>query len=304
MYIIMKLLIIIYIFACFVLFSPNIFFKSSKNSNIYYAVLFSLFLYFSSYVLEFTLKEGAMLNAYDMYGNQEKIHVNNIHLEDAKLPDDYSSLNQKDRIIYKEPEKNDNPDIVMKPMGARQHKLEIDIANLMKHDHESPYKQDLKNHYCAANYNEVTPCCGQKDTYVPDENICPKYRPLCYGYVANEKWGKCIKDPNMIPNLKYNEEPNTEWDGDITGEYVLENKIVKGNYQPEYHVTIEKSGNNYIWKDKTYNKWVLERISNTNDFKVIGGSYLNWTLSKVILDNNFEVLYITGPKEEVFTKQK
>ena len=101
----MKLLIIIYIFASFVLFSPNIFFKSSKNHYIYHAVLFSLFLYISSYTLEFTLKEGAMLNAYDIYGNQEKINITNIDLGDVKLPDDYSSLDQKPRIIYKVPEK-------------------------------------------------------------------------------------------------------------------------------------------------------------------------------------------------------
>ena len=300
----MKLLIIIYIFASFVLFSPNIFFKSSKNYYIYHAVLFSLFLYISSYTLEFTLKEGAMLNAYDIYGNQEKINITNIDLGDVKLPDDYSSLDQKPRIIYKVPEKKKSSTNVVMPMAAKQHEFEMDIASLMEHSHEGPYKRELNNHYCAAHYGETTPCCGQPDTYVPQENICPKYKPLCSGYVAFEKWGKCIKDPHMVPNLKYNEVHKTKWDGDITGKYVEESKITTGKKEPNYYVTVEKSGNNFIWKDETNATWVLERISDTNDFKVVGDSYLDWSVAKVILDFDFRVLYITGPNGEIFTKQK
>lgn len=327
MYIIMKLLIIIYIFASFVLFSPNLFFKSSKKHFLYYALAFSIFLYISCYFLESKVKEGAMLNSYDIHGNKHEIDVTNINLGEVKLSDEYSSLDTRPRIVYTVPEKKLQNGLTTIPPIVRQNQLNMDIGNLMKHTHPESYQRNERNVYCAAHHGETTTCCDQPVVDVPEENVCPKLKPYCSGYVANEKWGTCLPMNDEVPKLTYkvpkknescfNKDPDcsdtktcgfcddvSSWDGNISGKYVNEKQVNKGNKQPQFYVTIESYEKLFLWKNDVGSIWILERISNTHDYRVTGDPYASWDIAKVVLDDNNNVHYIIGPNNEIFVKQK
>ena len=61
--------------------------------------------------------------------------------------------------------------------------------------------------------------------------------------------------------------------------------------------------NLFVWKNENGVTYILQRISNTHEFRVVGGQYNDWTIAKVHLDYNDNVKYIIGPNKEVFVKQ-
>lgn len=355
---------ILYIIAIFVLFTPNVFIKTPKQMMFYviHSICFALFFYLT-YELIQPNKEGALLNAYDIYGDKRKIEATNVDLGNVKLEEGTYTLNQQPQIIYTEPHKK--PDVIDLPPLLSRNQLEDDLKKLMKHNHKE--KERINDVYCAANYGENTTCCNQPASEVPFENQCPKYAPICSGYVAFEKWGKCVSNNDSVPNIQYKEKnkelcfnkhescsswkrccpggpgsnentqcgsddcfvdgkpcvgswmkencPRTcglcndinKWDGNIMGKYVAEDNVKKGNNNGNYYVTIRKTenerNNTYIWSNDNGIKFILQRISNTNTFRVIGSEYNNWTIAKVYLDSNDHVKYIIGPNNTIFVKQ-
>ena len=359
----MKLITLLYIFALFVLFSPNVFIKAPKPYTIIiHSVCFALFLYFTIDFIQYKEKEGAILNAYDVNGNKYDIEATNVDLGDVQMEQSMSSLDPQSRIIYttvapKTESINDIP-----PLFTR-YALNDSLEKVMHHHHEE--KDYLTNIYCAANYGENTTCCGQPSAEVPTENQCPKHSPICSGYVAFETWGQCVSNNDAIPKIEYTPksqspcENNNEncptwkqccpggsgstkdikcgttdcplngkpcvgtwmkencpqtcnlckngniWDGNIGGKYIAEEKVKEGNDNENHYVTIKKTHypNTYVWTNNRNVSYVLQRISNTQEYNVVGDESNGWLIAKVHLDYRNHVKYIIGANNVIFTKQ-
>lgn len=359
----MKLLTILYIFALFVLFSPNIMIKAHKQYFLY-SICFSLMLYFTFDFIQYKEFEGAIFNAYDVQGSKYDIEATNVNLGDVQLDNGMSSLDPQSRIIYTEPPKTTENIFTDVPPLFSKYKLENDLEKVMEHGHEE--KERLTNVYCAANYGTGSTCCGQPAADVPTENQCPKYKPICSGYVADKNWGQCVSNDDTLPNIQYKGtkdkelclnnntncpawkqccpggkgstketkcgtddcplngkpclgtwmkencprtcdlcEDGTQWDGDIGGKYVVDKKVEIGNDNLNHYATIQKSKDNdtYVWKNDNGVTYILQRISNTHEFRVVGDEMNEWTIAKVHLDYNDHVKYIIGPNKEIFVKQ-
>lgn len=195
----MKLLTILYIFALFVLFSPNVLIKANKQ-YLLYSLCFSLMFYLTYEFIQHKEYEGATFNAYDVQGNKYDIDATNVNLGDVQLEKGMSSLNPQSRVIYTEPPKSIENKSTNGPLLFSRYKLETDLEKVMEHGHEE--KERLTNVYCAANYGKNTTCCGQPAAEVPEDNQCPKHKPICSGYVAFEKWGQCVSNDNSVPNIQ------------------------------------------------------------------------------------------------------
>jgi hypothetical protein len=360
----MRLLVILHIFALFVLFSPNVLIKANKQ-YLFYSICFSLIFYFTIDLVQHKQHEGATFNAYDVHGNKYDIDATNVNLGDVQLEKGSSSLDQQSRIIYTEPPSKNTENILTNvPPLFSNYQLEKNLNKVMEHGHEE--KERLTSVYCAANYGENTTCCGQPATEVPIENQCPKHKPICSGYVAFEKWGQCISNDDTIPNLQHREKkketclnknkscpawkqccpggkgsnketkcgtddcpldgkpcvgswmkencPRTcglcedghQWDGNIGGKYIVEKKVEEGNDNSHHYASVQKSkdnNNTYVWKSDSGTTYVLQRISNTHDYIVVGDEYNDWKVAKVHLDYNDHVKYIIGPNNDVYVKQ-
>ena len=357
----MRLLVILHIFALFVLFSPNVLIKANKQ-YLFYSMCFSLIFYLTIDFVQHKQYEGATFNAYDVQGNKHDIDATNVNLGDVQLEKDMSSLNPQSRIIYTEPPKTSETILKDTPQLFSRYKVENDLEKLMEHGHEE--KERLTNVYCAANYGKNTTCCGQPAVEVPKDNQCPKHKPICSGYVAYEKWGQCVSNDDSVPNLQ--EKKKTElclnknkscptwkqccpggkgsteqikcgtddcplngkpcvgnwmkencpvtcglceggykWDGNIGGKYVVDKKVENGNDNLQHYATVRKSKNNntYIWKNDNGITYILQRISDTHDYVVVGDENNNWKVAKVHLDSNDHVKYIIGPNNDVYVKQ-
>ena len=199
----MKLLTILYIFALFVLFSPNIMIKAHKQ-YLLYSMCFSLIFYLTFDFVQHKEFEGATFNAYDVQGNKYDIDATNVNLGDVQLDNGMSSVDPQSRIIYTEPPKTTENIFTDVPPLFSKYKLENDLEKVMEHGHEE--KERLTNVYCAANYGTGSTCCGQPAADVPTENQCPKYKPICSGYVADKNWGQCVSNDDTLPNIQYRNE--------------------------------------------------------------------------------------------------
>lgn len=198
---------IIYIFALFVIFTPHFIFKNlhkNKYAFLIYSFLFSIVFYLTYDMISHKEIEGASLTTYDIYGNEEKINASNIDLGDVQFENGFDSINKPSGIIYTEPPSIGNQPAPSPPSLFNRYSLEEDINKLFKHHHDAPYKRNIKEVLCAADYGKEKACCDQPPVNVPSENVCPKLKPYCKGYVALEKWGKCT-DENLDapPNFEY-----------------------------------------------------------------------------------------------------
>jgi hypothetical protein len=205
---------IIYIFALFVIFTPKFILKvSHKYSSLIYSLLFTVVFYLTYDMVVYKEIEGALLTTYDVYGNQDKVNATNVNLGDVVLDNGKTSLNKPAAIIYTEPSFSISENqLEASPassdyMFVNRFKLEQDLNNLFKHDHDDPYKQNTKEVLCAADYEKKKACCGQPPAIVPAENVCSQEKPYCRGYVALEKWGKCVKhNPDAPPEFTHKPE--------------------------------------------------------------------------------------------------
>jgi len=196
---------IIYIFALFVLFSPHFIFpflQKNKYAFLIYSLLFSIVFYLTYDMVNDKEIEGALLTTYDVYGNQSKVDAINVNLGNVQLDNGYTSLVKPNEIIYTEP-------LAIQPAGSpptlfNRYALEENINKLFQHHHDDPYKQNIKEILCAADYGKKTACCNQPAVQVPPENVCPEMKPYCNGYVAMEQWGRCSSEnQNSPPNFTY-----------------------------------------------------------------------------------------------------
>ena len=122
----MKLLTILYIFALFVLFSPNVLIKGHKQ-YLLYSLCFSLMFYLTYEFIEHKEYEGATFNAYDVQGNKYDIDATNVNLGDVQLEKGMSSLNSQSRVIYTEPPKSIENKSTNGPLLFSRYQLETDL---------------------------------------------------------------------------------------------------------------------------------------------------------------------------------
>ena len=362
---------IIYIFALFVIFTPHFIFKhlhKNKYAFLIYSFLFSIVFYLTYDVVIHKEIEGASLTTYDIYGNQEKVNAPNILLGNVELDHGYTSLTKPENIIYPHVE---NPFVMATPATSapnltNRFKLQQQIDTLFQHNHDEPYKRNMKEVLCAADYGKDKACCGQPPANVPKENVCPIEKPFCKGYVSEEKWGKCVKhNPDAPPDLKYVEKgsgscrnldelcsimgrccpggpgsdstvtcktedcpvkgercvgtwmekncPSTcklckdseTWDGDISGFYVADTLLKNRNSDLNDYVTIKKiDENHFSWNNRAGAKWLLKRFSNTESFLVTNYPNDQWNMTRVILNDNNDILSILGPGNKPFVKRR
>ena len=107
----------------------------------------------------------------------------------------------------------------------------------------------------------------------------------------------CAKTCGLCPSK------NT-WDGDISGYYIAENSVENNNFNLHNYVTINKLyGNEFAWNNRAGSNWSLKRFSNTNNFIVSNYPQNQWSMTRVVLDNNNKVISILGPGNQLFTKQ-
>jgi hypothetical protein len=202
---------IIYIFALFIIFTPHFILKvlhKNKYSFMIYSLLFSVVFYLTYDMVIHKEIEGALLTAYDVHGNEEKVDINNVDLGDVNLNGGFNSIRKPSGLIYTEQTPIGNQPASSLPSLFNRYALEQNINKLFTHDHDDVYKRNknLNDVLCAADYGKTISCCDQPQVKVPSENVCPKSKPTCKGYVAFEKWGTCeninIEAP---PNFEYNE---------------------------------------------------------------------------------------------------
>ena len=222
----MDLLLIIYIFVLFVVFSPNFIFQSSfKNhmiQTVVHGLLFSLLFYITYSQIGSVEKEGATIGTYELNPDNVKydIEMSNSSLG-SLVPIEKESLdktkthnnqviidNKNDRLLDKLTESPPYDYINYRTYDYENMKKRIQLLDSHKHSNQFydlvpnlGKKQD--EILCAANYGSNSACCRQPHAYIPDENVCGALKPYCIDYIAGQQWGKCVEnDPHPKPNLK------------------------------------------------------------------------------------------------------
>ena len=224
----MDILFIIYIFALFVIFSPNFIFQYSKSNNILvsvlHAIIFSIVLYVTYNSVSKKQKEGATIGTYNKNNDQSSLNVNELTL--GGVLDEPPEIDKQTDIQYS------NEVVVSSPNAAEEDKLTAmppyDYSNFRTYDYENMEKK-LKmleshkhtNHYfdlvpnfnetkheilCAADYGTSKPCCRQPNAFIPELHQCDALKPYCTDYISGKQWGKCVStNPHPKPNLVYDE---------------------------------------------------------------------------------------------------
>ena len=228
----MDILFIIYIFALFVIFSPNFIFHYSKSNNIMvailHALLFSVVVYVTYRSVINKQTEGATIGTFEKNDEIVPLNVNEMNL--GNVMNNSTDQNEKKDVIF------NNDIVVSSPTSAEEDKLiampPYDYSNFRSYDYDNMQKK-LKmleshkhtNHYfdlvpnfnqtrheilCAADYGTSKPCCRQPNAYIPESNQCDALKPYCMDYIAGKQWGKCVSEnPYPKPNLVYDEVINT-----------------------------------------------------------------------------------------------
>ena len=228
----MDILFIIYIFALFVIFSPNFIFHYSKSNNIMvtiiHALLFSVVVYVTYRSVINKQTEGATIGTFEKNDVSVPLNVNEMNL--GNVMNDSTDQSEKKDVIF------NNDIVVSSPTSAEEDKLiampPYDYSNFRSYDYDNMQKK-LKmleshkhtNHYfdlvpnfnqtrheilCAADYGTSKPCCRQPNAYIPESNQCDAVKPYCMDYIAGKQWGKCVSEnPYPKPNLVYDGVINT-----------------------------------------------------------------------------------------------
>ena len=159
----------------------------------------------------------------------------------------------------------------------------------------------------------------KKELCLNKHESCPAWKRCCPGGPGSDKETKCGTDDCLLNGkpcvgswMKENCprtcdlcDDSNQWDGHIGGKYVAEEQVKRGNNNENNYATIRQTenGNIFIWSNDNGVNYILQRISNTNNFRVIGSEYNDWTMAKVHLDYNDHVKYIIGPKNMIFVKK-
>lgn len=162
-------------------------------------------------------------------------------------------------------------------------------------------------------YKSKNKSCENKD------ESCPSLKNCCPGGTGSNKDIKCglsdcpVHGKPCVGSWMKENCPNTcnlcddehKWDGNIGGKYIVIEKVKNGNDNGNHYVTIRKSKdkNMFTWTNNSGNNYILQRISNTNDYRVVGDEKNDWTIAKVYLDYRDHVKYIIGANNEVYVKQ-
>jgi hypothetical protein len=158
----------------------------------------------------------------------------------------------------------------------------------------------------------------EKEKCLDKENICKTHKRCCPGGPGSDSNVKCgtedcpIEGKTCVGTWMKENCPKTcglcerrnDWDGDISGYYIAEKSIEKNDLNFNDYVSINKLyGNEFAWNNRAGSNWKLKRYSNTNSFEVSNYPENQWSMTRVVLDNNNKVLSILGPGNQLFTKQ-
>ena len=254
----MDILLIIYIFALFVIFSPNLIFNYSKTNNILvvllHAIIFSIVVYITYNSVINTKIEGATIGTLDKNNVSYPLEVNEMDLGGVIVGN--SDIEEPKDVSY------NNEIVVSTPNSAEEDKLTTmppyDYTNFRTYDYENMKKKinmleshKHTNHYfdlvpnfnqtrhevlCAADYGTNKPCCRQPNAFIPEVNQCTALKPYCKDYITGKQWGACVStNPYPTPNLVYDSPINK----------VLDLVSPSGEIKPKKVVVVEKE---YITK--------------------------------------------------------
>ena len=124
---------IIYIFALFIIFTPHFILKvlhKNKYSFMIYSLLFSVVFYLTYDMVIHKEIEGALLTAYDVHGNEEKVDINNVDLGDVNLNGGFNSIRKPSGLIYTEQTPIGNQPASSLPSLFNRYALEQNINKL------------------------------------------------------------------------------------------------------------------------------------------------------------------------------
>lgn len=295
----MDILFIIYIFALFVIFSPNFIFHYNKSNNIMvaiiHALLFSVVVYVTYSSVINKQKEGATIGTFEKNDVSIPLNVNEMNL--GNVMNDPTDESKKKNAIF------NNDIVVSSPTSAEEDKLiampPYDYSNFRSYDYDNMQKK-LKmleshkhtNHYfdlvpnfnetrheilCAADYGTSKPCCRQPNAYIPESNQCDALKPYCMDYIAGKQWGKCVSE-NPYPK------PNLVYDGVINSPSV--SPVVVNKPSP-IHLYQFKENNSRVAMDTNDHKNIEKKNGNLiGDFIKIEDDAL--TFSNENIDQSYE----------------
>ena len=256
----MDILLIIYIFALFVIFSPNFIFKYSQSNNIYtsliHALIFSIVIYITYNSVVKSETEGATIGSFNKNNEYYPLGVDEMNL---------GTINAEPPTIENPKDVTYNNDIIVStPNTAEEQRLTAmpayDYSNFRTYDYENMKKKiDMlethqhTNHYfdlvpnfnatkheilCAADYGTNKPCCRQPNADIPEINQCGALKPFCQDYIAGVQWGKCVStNPYPKPNLVYDGPKN-----DTNNDSDKNNVVVKDTSGKDVSVNISPDG--------------------------------------------------------------
>jgi len=237
----MDILFIIYIFALFVIFSPNFIFKYSQSNNIYisltHALIFSVVIYITYNSVVKSETEGATIGSFNKNNEYYPLRLDEMNL---------GTINAETPTIEKNQDVTYNNDIIVStPNTAEEQRLTAmpayDYSNFKTYDYENMKKKvdmlethEHTNHYfdlvpnfnetkheilCASDYGTNKPCCRQPNADIPEINQCTALKPYCQDYISGVQWGKCVStNPYPKPNLVYDGAKNKDLVVSPTGE--------------------------------------------------------------------------------------
>jgi len=223
----MDLLLIIYIFVLFVVFSPNFIFQSSfKNhmiQTLVHGLLFSLLFYITYSQISSVEKEGAtIIGTYESNPDNVKYDMEmSTSSLGTLIPIEKESLDKtktyNNEVIIDDKNDQQLDKLTESPPYDYINYRTYDYENMKKriglldsHKHSNQFYDLVPNLgkkqdeiLCAANYGSNSACCRQPHAYIPDENVCGPLKPYCIDYIAGQQWGKCVENnPHSKPNLK------------------------------------------------------------------------------------------------------
>jgi len=221
----MDLLVIIYIFVLFIIFSPNFIFQTSLKKpliqSLVHGVIFSLLFYVTYPIIQYSEKEGATIGTYESQPNNIKfdIEIPNSTLGSLVLSEtkDVNSVKnyKNDVVAMSNNDKKLDKLTEMSPYDYNNFRsydydnMKKRVSMLETHKHTNQYYNEVPNLskkqdevMCAANYGTNTSCCRQPHSYIPDDHVCGPLKPYCTDYIDGKQWGKCVEnDPHPKPTL-------------------------------------------------------------------------------------------------------
>ena len=220
----MDSLFIIYIFALFVLLTPNFILQFSYKQNnivvaIIHALLFSIILFMTYKLFRNKQREPISIGTFEdnseIYDvNIAKSNLGNLLLEKENKPKSEASYNNE--IILTSPQSADISKLIENPpydytnfTNYDYQSMENRLKLLQSHQHSNEYfdlvpnfRETQHEKLCAADFGTNTPCCRQPNAYIPDEHVCDATKPYCTEYIDGVQWGKCVtNNPHPKPNL-------------------------------------------------------------------------------------------------------